>query len=216
MADSLTTLISKVQALLGDDGTIFTTATITAAARDALSTYNEHFPVYAGTLITGVNDQYEYELTDADALAVDILDVLLQGDNANELDISVTYDPYNEDERVWFRLRSPVTSSDTLIVRYTIPQTINGLDSATESTIPAWLDPKLIKGIAAESLRIRARSRTESINLSKDQSDNYLEQAKEMKIEFIADLVKLAKDRRAPVGEPDTRAWNDGYHSWGQ
>ena len=216
MADSLTTLISKVQALLGDDGTIFTTATITAAARDALSTYNEHLPVHAGTLITGVNDQYEYELTDADALAVDILDVLLAGDNQNEIDVSVTFDGYNEDERVFFRLRSPVTSSDTLIVRYTIPQTINGLDSATESTVPASLDPKLIKGIAGEALRSRAYARVEKINLNKDVSDNYKELAKGYQAEFVAALVSLASKRKSAVGEPDTRAWNDQYHTWGQ
>jgi hypothetical protein len=214
MSDSLTTLISKVQALLGDDGTIFTTATCTAGARDALKTYNQFLPVNAGTLITGVTNQYEYELTAEDSKAVTILDVLRQGTNNNEQDISITYDAYNEDERIFFRLRVPVTTSDTLIVRYTIPQTINGLDSEVESTIPAWIIPTLITGIAAETLRIRARSRTETINLSKDQSDNYLQQAVEMKTEYRADLVQAARSKRAPVGEPDRRAWNDNYHDW--
>jgi hypothetical protein len=207
MSDSLTTLISKVQALLGDDGTIFTTATITAAAREALSIYNEHLPVFAGTLITGVTDQYEYELSDEDTRAVDILDVLLQGDNSNELDISVTYDSYNEDERVWFRLRSPVTSSDTLIARYTIPQTINGLDAEVESTIPARLDPLLVKGIAGEALRSRAYARVEKINLNKAVSENYKELALAYNAEFLQVLVSLANKRMSAVGEPDTRTW---------
>jgi hypothetical protein len=216
MSDSLTTLITKAQGMFGDDGTIFTTAICTAAAREALKMFNQYLPVNAGTLITGVNDQYEYELSDEDSRAMDILDILQQGDNTNEIDISIGFDGYNEDERIFFRLRSPVTTSDILIVRYTIPHTINGLDSETESTIPAWQTPTLVTGIAAEAARIRARSRTETINLSKDQSDNYLKQAGEMKAEYRTDLATMARKKKSAVGEPDTRAWNDHWHSWGQ
>jgi len=80
MTDSLTTLISKVQAQLLDDGTRFTTATCTAALRAALKDYNFAAPVHAGTLITVVAEQKEYELSDeADAeTAIEILDILEQ------------------------------------------------------------------------------------------------------------------------------------------
>lgn len=216
MADSLTTLISKTQGALGDDGTIFTTAICTAAAREALKTFNAHLPVNAGTLIDGITNQLEYELSDEDDRAMYITDILRQDPNLLEKDKPVTFDQYSEDERIFFRLRKAVTSTDILIVRYAIPHTINGLDSETESTLPAWQDPTLIIGIAAEAARIRGRSRTETINLSKDQSDNYLQQAAEMKREFIADLIAMSRQKKAPVGEPDTRAWNDSYHSWGQ
>jgi hypothetical protein len=216
MSDSLTTLISKVQALLADDGTLFTTAIVTAAAREALKIYNQHLPVNAGTLITGVNDQYEYELSDEDSRALNILDVLEQGDSGNEIDISVTFDEYSEDERIFFRLRAPVTTSDTLIVRYTIPQTISGLDSETESTIPAWMSPALVTGIAGESCRILARSKVTTINLSQEQTDNFRDVANEMKAEYRRDLILAANKKKAPVGEPDPRAWNDAYHYWGQ
>src|SRR5215204_674236 len=117
MSDSLTTLITHVQAGLGDDGTIFTTALCTAAIREALRQFNVIAPVHAGTLIDAVTDQYEYELSDEDSRALDILDVLRQGDNNDELDISLTYDAYNEDERVFFRLRQPEAEGETLIVR---------------------------------------------------------------------------------------------------
>ena len=216
MTDSLTTLISKTQALLGDDGTLFTTAIITAAAREALKIYNMHLPVNAGTLIDAVSEQYEYELTDSDPLAVSLYDVLKQSDNADEIDHSVTYDEYNEDERIWFRLRSPMDTGDTIIARYYIHQTINGLDSAAETTIPAFNIPVLVTGIAAESLRIRARSRVETINLNKEVRAEYSNSAREMKAEYIADLKAMARNKRGAVGEPDTRAWNDAYHSWGQ
>jgi len=84
MSDTLTTLISKVQAILGDDGTIFTTATVTAAIRQALSEWNLRVPTFAAVTITGVNNQYEYELTSEDSRALGITDVLRQGANNNE------------------------------------------------------------------------------------------------------------------------------------
>jgi hypothetical protein len=216
MTDSLTTLIGKVQALLGDDGTIFDTTLCTAAAREALKSYNMYLPINAGTLIDAVTDQYEYELTDTDLKAMRILDILLQGENANEQDISLTFDEYSEDERIFFRLRCPQTTGETLIARYTVPQTINGLDSETETTMPAWIMPTLVTGIAAEALRIRARARVETINLNKEVRDQYSKSAQEMKIEYLAELRSMATTKRAPVGEPDQRAWNDKYHNWEQ
>lgn len=215
MTDSLTTLITKVQGHLGDDGTIFTTAMCTAAAREALKTYNQYLPVHAADLIDAVSDQYVYELSDTDSRATAILDVLLQG-TVTEMDTSLSFDPYNEDERLFFRLRTPQPTGKTLIARFTIPQTINGLDSETETTIPAWQIPILVTGIAAEALRIRARARVETINLNKEVRDQYSASAREMKAEYIADLRQLASNKRGAVGEPDTRAWNDAYHHWGQ
>lgn len=207
MSDSLTTLIGKIQAYHGDDGTIFSTALCTTAVRAALKTYNLYAPVNAGTLITGINDQYEYELSDEDSRAMDITDVLLQDDDSGEIDISLMFDAYNEDERVFFRLRYPVTTSDTLIAHYTIPHTVNGLDSATESTLPAWQDPILIIGASAEVLLARARARVETINLSKDQSDNYRELYNQLRTEFLSELRSIAARKKPVVGEPDTKAW---------
>jgi hypothetical protein len=216
MSDTLTQLIAKVQVMLGDDGTIFTTALVTGAVRQALDEWNLRVPVHAATTITGVNDQYEYELTDYDTLAVEIIDVLRRGDNSNELDESITFDQYNEDERIFFRLRAPVTTSDTLIVRYKTHHTINGLDSATDSTLPSYHDQAIVNGAAFFSIMIRATSRIETINLSKDQSDNYREVAAAYAQAFAMRIRTEASKKRPPVGEPDTRAWNDGYHSWGQ
>jgi hypothetical protein len=216
MSDNLTTLISKIQAILGDDGTLFTTATCTAAVRQALSEWNMRCPIHAAVTITGVDDQYEYELTDEDANALDIIDVLKQGDNNNEQDVSLDYDWYVEDERVFFRLRRPVTSNDTLIVRYTLNQTIDGLDNATESTIPERHNQAMIDGGALFSIFIRAISRIETVNLSKDQSDNYRELSGYFGTAFATRVALASKTRKAPVGEPDTRAWEDKYHTWEQ
>lgn len=216
MSDSLTTLIGKVQNLLGDSGaSYFTTAICTAAIRQALTEFNRVVPQFAAITIVGVNDQYEYELSDEDSLALDIIDVLKQGDGNNELDISLTFDKYIEDERVFFRLRSPVTSSDTLIVRYTLNHTINGLDSAVESTILAAHDQIIVDGGAYHALMIRAASRVETINLAPEVAGNYREMSAFFLAAFNSGLAHAAR-RRAPVGEPDQRAWNDDYHAWAQ
>jgi len=216
MSDSLTTLISKVQAILGDDGTIFTTGTCTAAIRQALSEWNLRVPQMLAVTITGINSQRVYELSDEDAEACEIMDVLRQGDNNDELDISLTYDPYIEDERVFFRLRAPVTTAETLIVRYTKEQTINGLDSEVESTLRKKDNQAMIDGGAYFAIYSRAVSRVESINLSQDQSDNYRELAAYFGAAFALRMATAARYRKPAVGEPDQRAWNDQYHTWDQ
>lgn len=216
MSDNLTTLISKVQAILGDNGTIFTTATCTAAIRQALAEWNLHVPIYAAIYITGENNQYKYSLTQEDANAMDVLDVLLKGSNNNELDISIDFDSFIEDERVYFRLRHPITNNDQLIVRYTLQQTINGLDGATQSTIPNHHNQAMIDGGAYFCIFIRAISRIETINLSRDQTDNYREMAGAFGTMFISRMAQAMRSRKLPVSEPDTRAWNDEYHGWEQ
>jgi hypothetical protein len=215
MSDSLTTLIAKVQVILGDDGTIFTTAKVTAAVRQALQEFNLRNPQFLGTTITGIDDQYEYELTDTEALSVKIIDVLKESDNQDEIDTPLTYDEYIEDERVFFRLRQPITSSETLIVRYTQNHIINGLDSQTESTIQAQHDQIIVDGACYWCIITRAVSRVESINLSKDQSDNYREIAGHFKAAFTAGMANAAR-KQAAVGEPDTRSWSDNWSGWNQ
>ena len=217
MADTLAQLITKVQNILGDaSGTYFTTAIVTAGIRQALSEWNMRAPVHAAITITAAADQYEYELTDEDPNSCEIMDVLERGDNNNELDISVDYDQYIEDERVFFRLRRPVDAGGIIIVRYTIYHTINGLDSQVESTLLARDDQAMVDGAAYYSLMIRATARVETINLSQDQSDNYREIASMYQALFNTRLAKAARYRKAAVGEPDERAWEDSYHTWEQ
>ena len=168
--------------------------------------FNLSAPVHAAVTIAGVNDQYEYELSDQDPLAVSILDVLQEGDNQDELDISLTYDAYNEDERIFFRLREPITTSDFLIVRYTLHHTISGLDSAVESTLPAHHDQILVDGACWQAIMSRAASLVESINLSKDQSDNYREVASRFRTAFQLGLREVQR-KQPPVSEPDPRRW---------
>ena len=216
MSDTLAQLITKIQDLLGDDGTVFDTTLCTASIRRALQKFNKHAPVNAADLIDTVTDQYEYELSDADSRAISILDILQRSDTADEIDHPITFDQYSEDERLFFRLRLPIITGKFIIARYTIPHTINGLDSGTESTVPAWQNETLVVGSAGFALQTRAFARVETINLNQGVSKNYQELSKIYNDEFMQQLQDYARTKRAPVGEPDTRAWNDRYHNWGQ
>src|SRR5512140_3787327 len=134
MTASLTTLTSRIRAQLIDDGTLFTTATCTAAVREALHRFNQAAPVHAATLVDVVSGQKEYELDQADFSGLlDVLDVL-EYDELAEDDRSVTFGHYFEDNVPWIRLTVPL-SSGHLLVRYTIPHTVNGLDGSVESTL---------------------------------------------------------------------------------
>lgn len=214
MTQSLTTLTSRVQAQLIDDGTRFTTATCTAAIRAALSKINAQIPIHAGTRIDVVAEQKEYELTAEDDLAVGILDVLDYDLNtaAQEDHQPLKYDAYTEDERWFFRLRSTLDEGE-LLVRYVIHHTINGLDNGANTSLSDDLCQILTDGACAEAIIFRAASRVETINLQQAVSDNY----REIYTHFLNAFnlgIQAYKNRRAPVSEPRKDAWNDRYHSW--
>lgn len=214
MTKSLTALISDIQAALIDDGTRFNTATCTAAVREALKIFNLYAPVYAADLLTVVTDQREYELSDTDSRALSIIGVWLYDDTGTDHHIPLIYEQYTEDERLFFRLLSAQPDSEQLLIRYTVPQTINGLDSETESTLSTLYDQILIGGSKAEAMQIRADSRLETINLQQAVSDNYREQITAIKNKFYAELQQVANNRYPATGTPAEAAWNDKYHGW--
>lgn len=216
MTKTLTEIITNVQALLLDDGTRFSTATVTAAVRSALKEFNQRAPVYAGTLVDVVSGQKEYVLnsTDFDNL-IEVFAVLKQGtDEHLENNIELEHDAYFEDGVPVIRLRQSETSG-YLIVRYTIPNTVSGLDSATESTLPAFYDNTLIDGACYWACVVRSTGRVEPINLNDGVTKNLIESMKFYRKAFDYGLAQAAK-RRLPVSEPSVTAWNDEYHTWGK
>lgn len=217
MSKSLTTLISDVQALLLDDGTRFSTATVTAAVRSALKEFNQAAPIHAGTLVDTVAKQYEYALNTVDFVSlIDVEDVLLQGtDTARDINISLPYDYYFEDAAPFIRLREPQSAGRFLIVRFSIPYTVSGLESATESTLFAFYDDILIDGACFWSAQIRSAGRIETINLNQSVAENWLDVRRFYRQAFDHGLA-LAAGRKPPVSEPSTAAWNDNYHTWDQ
>jgi hypothetical protein len=216
MTKSLTTLIANTQALLLDDGTRFTTATITAAVRSALKEINQRSPINAATLIDVVAEQHDYELNDsADAVdAINLSDVMLW-DSSGDLHLPLDYSDFSEDERIFFRLRYPAPAGEFLLARFTIPYTINGLDSQTESTIPAFYDDILLDGACFYACQIRSVGRVETINLNQGVSDSLRDAKIYFRQAFDNGLLLMSKKKPA-VSAPRRAAWNDAYHGWDQ
>ena len=209
MTDTLTQLITKLQALLLGDSTTFSTATCTAAIRQAFKQLNFAVPMHAAELVDAVSEQYEYELPDL--AAIQIVDVLLQGDDTyNDYNVSLKFDQYFEDDRPFFRLRVPQATGRTLIVRYTKAYTINGLDSATVSTLPAVHDVVLLDGAAWIACLVRAAGRVEAINMNQDVTANFEKMSQHFRQAFEAGLIELGK-RQAPRSEPVTHGWDDSW-----
>ena len=212
MTNTLTQLVARVQGQLIDDGTRFTAATCTAALRACLKNVNERAPINFEAIIDVIASQKEYEVTDSDIRAMSILDVLEWDDDGDD-HIPLPYDPYTQDERLYFRIRSALQSG-YILARFTIPHTISGLDSETESTPSARLDQILVDGACAEAIAFRAASRIETINLQQGVSDNYRDMISFFIGKYETGLSAYIRDRRAPVSEPNTAAWNDEYHGW--
>jgi hypothetical protein len=208
MSDTLAQLITKLQALLLDDGTRFDNTTCTAAIRQALKQFNLAAPIHAGDLVTTVLGQKEYELDVPTAL--DIVDVLRQGkDVYGEDHVSLDFDRYFEDGRPFFRLHVAEPETNTLIVRYTIPHTINGLDSSTDSTLPAIYDAILLDGSAWQACLIRAAGRVETINMNEEVADPWTVAAEHFNQSFSIGLAFASREFFAKV--PDPRTWKDSW-----
>jgi len=210
MADTLTVLIGKVQAQLLDSATLFTTATLTTSIRQALHEINRVVPVAHAELITAVADQKEYEIGESQT-ALTIFDILLDGDN--EYAVSLDADTYQEDGRWFFRLRIPQAAGETIIVHYTKPFTISGLDSATDSTLTDLLNDAAIHGALYFACLTRAAYTAEANNVNPGVAQIWINLAAVWRTAFN-DALSQAKRNPLPVQEPDTRTWEDEYHNW--
>lgn len=217
MTKTLTELITAVQAEMADDGTRFTTAICTAGIRSALKQWNLTCPINAAARIDAVADQKDYELSDENdaAAAIDITDILWYDQDGEDHE-PIHYQKWTEDERIFFRLETPLDDGEEILARFTIPHTINGLDSATESTLSALFDTILITGAAGYACDVRSRSRVEPFDLKKNVTPNYEKLAITLKQEFMMQLNKIARRNTIPASEPDTSTWNDRYHNWNQ
>lgn len=213
MAKTLSDLITDLQATLIDDGSRFTTATCTAAIREALKNINLFVPIQQSTLLDTYAAQREYEITDADSRALSVVNVYQYDTTGSENHTPIIFDEYHEDERLFIRLRNPQPAATAaLLVRYTIPHTINGLDAGTESTLSAMLDQILIGGAKAEAMQIRADNRIEAINLAPNVANTYRQQAIGIKNQFLADLYTIANLRKSFNDTPEAAAWDDRWH----
>ncbi len=206
--DSLTTLMGKIQATLGGDGTRFPIAICTAAVRLALDVWNLHAPIHAGTLIDVEDGEHEYALNASDFTGLlEVLDVLY-----NEKPIGFVQ--YYFDNAPYIRLDQALAGGQ-LDIRFTLPHTISGLDSKVESTLDPAQDVVLLNGACAQALYIRATSRVEASNLDKAAMDHYREIAGAFIRAFKAGLARYAS-RPMPQEEREARTWEDEWHGFGE
>ena len=214
MTQTLTQQIAQTQAMFIDDGTRFSAATITAAVRQALKDFNAAAAQRAAETQAVVAGQYDYELTDMTVLQ--ILDVMLQGtETTQENHIPLQFSPYFEDGRTWIRLARPLGSGN-LIIRYTIPHTVSGLDGGAESTLAALWDAVLLDGTCYYSCVIRAASRIEVVNLNANVPDPWQSIADHYKAAFQVGLILATQQPagRVPDKTWQPRTWNDNWHNF--
>ncbi len=208
--DTLSSLISKVQAQFQDNGTLFSTATVTAAARQALNDLNRYAPLHAAVTITAIAGQQVYELSDEDPAATGITDVLLDGDN--DYSTGLAYDAYVEDARWFFRLREPRENGETLIVQYTRPHTVCGLDGSLDSTLSDELNIALIDGACYYACMSRAAAGIEANNVAPEVAVNWIRLAEIWHTIFSNSLREAMRQPVAKGAPGQALAWNDPQH----
>jgi hypothetical protein len=215
MTASLTTLIGRVQDLFIDDGTRFTTATVTAAIRQALKDFNTASPQRQAETQDVVSGQYEYELTYMTTMQV--LDVLLEGTDSpvNENHTPLAFTPFVEDQRAWIRLQKPL-GSGTLIFRYTRPHTVLGLDGGVESTLQDVWDNVLVDGACYYACLIRTAGQIGVATKEADISEPWQQIADMYHQAFKLGLVMAASQPAARVPDKtwQPRVWNDEWHNF--
>jgi hypothetical protein len=141
---------------------------------------------------------------------------LLEGtDIVQENHIPLAFNPFFEDGRAWIRLQTPLGSGN-LILRYTTPHTVSGLDSSTESTLQALWDAVLLDGACYYSCVIRAASRIEVVNLNADVPDPWQSIADHYKLAFEIGLTLAQQQPIASVPDKtwSPRVWNDEWHNF--
>jgi hypothetical protein len=212
MSSTLTVLITKLQAQLLDNATLFSTPTATVAFREALRKFNIAAPIHAATVIDVVASQKEYALNDPTiGTLLDILGVWQQ-DAVHEEDKLLTHDFYFENNAPFIRLRDALASGH-MIIRYTTPHTIAGLDSSSDGILTADQEQVLIDGACVEAINVRLTSLVEGWNLSPDVIGQYQRASVSFAQAFENGLLRY-KARRRAVGAPDDTTWQDEWHNW--
>jgi hypothetical protein len=212
MTSTLTILIAKLQAQLLDNGTLFTTPTCTVGFREALRVFNYYAPIHAATVIDVVAGQKEYALNDPTIQTLFEILGVWQKDELYEEDKPLNYDFYFEDNAPFIRLRDALASGH-LLIRYSTPHTIVGLDGAGDTILNADQEQVIIDGACVSVIAVRLTSLVEGYNLSPDVVGQYQRAAVSYQQAFQYGLLRYSARRRA-VGAPDDASWQDEWHNW--
>ncbi len=157
MTETLSALITRTRAVLDDpDSDRYTDAQITQAIRLALRAYAQYRP-RATSADVAANGTKEIPLT---SLTVERVFRVLWDET--DLAFYVTF----TDNVATLTLSTAISTGETLTVHYTLPHTLSGLDSATETTFEDYDADGIALGAAGYALLSRADSRAETNNLN--------------------------------------------------
>lgn len=202
MSKSLTDLISQAQAMLLDDGTRFSSATLTSAFSAALTLFNHHAPIHAADLLDVVSDSLEYEASGGSFERILRLTDVLEYDEDGDEHTPLKYTYYCEDNRHFFRLNESQTSG-YLVVRFDQRHIINGLNSETETSLTDDQAEILVFGACSHACSIRAAGILEDNLVSPDAVKSLFASAGLFQNTFVNALANIDN----PPAPPSGRAW---------
>lgn len=195
MGSTLTILVGRVQGMLSDAGTLFTSGVCTTAIRMALAEWNLSAPDTASASVDVVPAQEEYALSAGGfAGLLRPLEVRLTGEE-DALKAVFFFDANTPKLRL-----EEAQTGGTLTVRFTKGHTIDGLDSETTSTLKPDQENVLLSGACANAITLRLVSRVEGLNLAAEVIENY-EQARAYYRKLFEDGLRFYSARRVTPGE---------------
>jgi len=185
----------SILALLSDAGlAIFSNNDVDQALRWALSEYSSRRPLirtyqFPVAATTGVH------ILPADFITRHVTNVELYDDDPDSI-YDLTYYAYQRDEQWIVETRSAegpgtlreVSAGEVLQISYSVIHTIDDLDSAAGTTLPAADEPFIHVGAAGRAAQMRALDRIETINMNPDVVQMYKLLATEYLSSFAAFL----------------------------
>ena len=191
---------ARIAAMLIDPAySVFTAATIDAGLRLALSDYTARIPLTKETVITCPGAGREIALSDLTDL-IDAVDVWYPYDStADEVwpPSRVTgFTVYWDDARPVLFLSAPEQdqpqTDDEIRLWYTTPHTVQNLDSAAVTTIPAQHESLVVTGAGGYACFLIATQAARTITVNRFEAPNYMEMSQRLLEKFHADFNRLA------------------------
>ena len=157
----------SVLALLSDaSNAIFSNNDVDQSLRWALSEYSARRPLirtyqFSVDVTTGVHT------LPADFITRHITNVQLYDEDPDSI-VELVFYAYQRDEQWVVETRMEIATGEVLQISYSAIHTIDGLDAAAGTTVPAADEPLLHVGAAGHAAQMRALDRIETINMNKD------------------------------------------------
>ena len=158
---------TSVLALLSDaSNAIFSNNDVDQALRWALSEYSSRRP-FIRTYQFSVDATTGVHSLPADFIARHITNVQLYDEDPDDI-VDVVYHAYQLDEQWIVETNYEVSAGEVLQISYSVIHTIDDLDAAAGTTLPASDEPFIHVGAAGRAAQMRALDRIETINMNPD------------------------------------------------